>query len=600
MVWRWVFGGALMMAVGALWWHAEAQREALSAPLSLTESEYVGSARCRACHSDHYASWHRTYHRRMTAEANPETVLGDFSGAAGVDYFGVRATMERAADGGFQMRVEGDGEPFVAPIVRTVGSHRYQQYLTRQDDLYLRLPVAWDVEAQRFIHMNGAFLTPDPEQAENQAVQPGDFNRHVTRWNDNCIFCHNVAPNPGADGAGHFDSRVAELGVACEACHGPGARHVEANRDPVRRYLQHLNVATASDIAGPSHLSAARSSEVCGRCHGQRITRDIDAVHREGDRFVPGEALSNYSRPLFRGSTLGGEEGVFATRFYTDGTPRLTAYEYQGYLQSACRADDAFDCSSCHSMHAADPAGQVRAAPEGEASFGDDHLCLQCHAELSSLAARAAHSRHDVQGPGGRCVACHMPKVVYGLVRSHRSHRITSPGPAAASAAPDACGLCHVNLDGKDLAAARAELDWHDGPAAMPEQSSVADLAFAGDPVERAIAVAALGEDGAHAAGLVGSSALALCLAVFAEDRYPAVREIARRCALHVLGEQDGGRAAVDILSEMQSTARRSHRLRVIAELRELLPVGALVTLDEDHLDALRAQATTVAISIGE
>lgn len=59
---------------------------------------YVGSAACRGCHDDHLASWHRTFHRAMTAEATPENVLGDFSGATLVSA-GVTARMERDARG---------------------------------------------------------------------------------------------------------------------------------------------------------------------------------------------------------------------------------------------------------------------------------------------------------------------------------------------------------------------------------------------------------------------------------------------------------------------------------------------------------------------
>jgi hypothetical protein len=69
--------------------------------------------------------------------------------------------------------------------------------------------------------MTGAFLFSDPNpdpgpQVGRADVTPlqnsrrppsdlrpvfggGDFDRHVARWNDNCVFCHNVAPNPGRD-----------------------------------------------------------------------------------------------------------------------------------------------------------------------------------------------------------------------------------------------------------------------------------------------------------------------------------------------------------------------------------------------------------------
>ena len=137
-------------------------------------------------------------------------------------------------------------------VARTVGSHRYQQYLAKEGDTYWRLPVAWHVEEKRWFPMTGAFLFSDDatHRAPGRPVFGGGvFDRHVTRWNDNCVFCHNVAPNPGLDAAtGRFDTTTAELGIACEACHGPGggarrrerrsvapAVAVDAQGAPIRR-----------------------------------------------------------------------------------------------------------------------------------------------------------------------------------------------------------------------------------------------------------------------------------------------------------------------------------------------------------------------------
>jgi len=167
----------------------------------------------------------------MTAEATPASVRGDFSGAT-LQSDGVTARMDRDAGGGYRMTFERAGQaPRVAAVVRTVGSRRYQQYLAREGDTYWRLPVAYQIEEQRWFPMTSAFLFSDPDPSSGAVLSPvadarpvfggGDFDRHVARWNDNCVFCHNVAPNPGRDPvSGSFATSVAELGVACEACHG--------------------------------------------------------------------------------------------------------------------------------------------------------------------------------------------------------------------------------------------------------------------------------------------------------------------------------------------------------------------------------------------
>ena len=79
-----------------------------------------------------------------------------------------------------------------------------------------------------------------------------------------------------------------------------------------------------------------------------------------------------------------GDRTAFAARFWGDGTPRLTAYEYQGLLQSRCARKGALTCTTCHGMHEGDPRGQLRAGLRGAAA---DQMCTRCH---STLAERSA------------------------------------------------------------------------------------------------------------------------------------------------------------------------------------------------------------------
>jgi len=191
--------------------HARGVEQALAHPLSFRGAGYVGSGECKRCHPSNHASWHRTFHRTMTQEASPASVLGDFADAR-FDYGGIRARMSRDERGGFaiELSASANGGPSSTAlaadpdalltgtrftVARTVGSRRYQQYLARVDDVYVRLPVAWNIAEQRWMHLNGAFLTPDPEPAApGQPIARADYDRHVARWNDNCIYCHNVAP----------------------------------------------------------------------------------------------------------------------------------------------------------------------------------------------------------------------------------------------------------------------------------------------------------------------------------------------------------------------------------------------------------------------
>ena len=346
---RWALVGLAALGVAgvvALGWRRRALTAELLRPRDLHGTGFVGAARCGACHAPQLASWRKTFHRTMTQEVSPvssahaETLAGDFAEAT-YDYDGVHVRMHRDAAGRPVMSFSRPGEPGTATVdavvVRSVGSRRYQQYLTEVRGVLWRLPMAYHIEERRWFHMNGAFLTPDPDYAaaavdqgaaaardadgpnaspntnatatptdRDQDVAPrfggGAFDRHVTRWNDNCVFCHNVAPNPGWDAArGVFRTTVAELGIACEACHGPGATHATAAADTTRRWTIQLSGTADPTIVNPRRLSPGRAADVCGRCHGQRISDDVGPIMAHGDPFVPGDDLA--CTPLRCGGT---------------------------------------------------------------------------------------------------------------------------------------------------------------------------------------------------------------------------------------------------------------------------------------------------------
>src|SRR5215210_2722055 len=59
------------------------------------DENYLNSKTCVACHAEHYASWARTFHSRMTQEARVETVQGDFERQNTFEYLGIKARMEK-------------------------------------------------------------------------------------------------------------------------------------------------------------------------------------------------------------------------------------------------------------------------------------------------------------------------------------------------------------------------------------------------------------------------------------------------------------------------------------------------------------------------
>ncbi|WP_164484047.1 hypothetical protein [Pseudofulvimonas gallinarii] len=165
------------------------ERAALNEPVDVSQAHFTGSQACVDCHADRHESWYATFHRTMTQEATPDSVQGRFDGQP-LDYWGLR--MRPVSEDGryyFEYSEIDTGEVVDRrEIVRTVGSHRYQQYMTYVPETgnYVRLHYLWHNGDQRWVHMNAAFLGPDEQ----------DYSAQVSVWNQNCIFCHNTGPEP--------------------------------------------------------------------------------------------------------------------------------------------------------------------------------------------------------------------------------------------------------------------------------------------------------------------------------------------------------------------------------------------------------------------
>jgi hypothetical protein len=555
--------------------------------------EYVGAQACRACHPEQHATWDATFHSSMTQLPTPESVRGRFDGESVTLFGGTARPFERGGEFCIELPAIGPEPARTATVALAVGSRRYQQYFELVGDAvggaYRRLPLVWHIGDGRWMHMNGVFLAPDNN----------DWSRHLSLWNENCIFCHNTAPTPrlelthdAASGAAskRFDSAVADLGISCEACHGPGGAHVEAQRSPLARYGAHLSGAGDPTIVNPLDLDHAAANALCGQCHSQRLPSPPEKIWTymdSGPTFRPGDTLVGHVEPIRRDTPALDEAAgrSFGERFWSDGTARLTAYEYLGVTQSPCFQGEQYSCFSCHVMHGGDVHGQLEPRMRGDAA------CTQCHAEIA--ADVRAHTRHDPAGAGSRCLDCHMPHMVYGVVEIHRSHRVESPDTRrdVEGGRPHACTLCHADRDAL-WAADRMREGWGEGygrperrpdgaPLDIPE--ALASL-HAGDAVQRAVYAWRLGRP-ETALDSQGRVAAALHLLVALGDGYPSVRVLARRSLLALDAELALGIAAsVEAFDPLAAPAQRTEKL---FELIEALPKQLAPRLGSERSDWL-------------
>lgn len=521
---------------------------------------YATSDRCQACHPQEYDSWHRGYHRTMTQYASPETVRGDFADVH-VAGGGYDADLSRRGDEFFANVVDplwqyevdfgqrpppppGQAPPRIErPISMVTGRHHMQVYWVPSNvgNGQYSLQFSYLMDDHRWVPRGDVFLHPPGERQQVQA------------WNVSCITCHTTGGQPRAlVGGKAVRTRVAEMGIACESCHGPGEAHVAAQQNPVRRYWLHLTGERDSTIVNPARLGGNAAAQVCGQCHALSDLTD-EIYLGDGRTYVPGDDLEKTQpllRPLHRTPALQRhlqqDPSYFRNYFWADGTIRVSSRDYSGLIESACMKSGTLWCGTCHSLHQSDPVNLLAQGKDGDAA------CVQCHPKIG--AALEAHTHHSADSAGSRCYNCHMPYTVYGLLKGIRNHRIDSPkitgpfsGRSGGSERPNACNLCHVD---RSLAwAAQALERWYQQPAPAglhDDMPAAVEWLLSGDAVLRAIAAWQFGWDGARAAA-PGNEALPYLVSAL-DDPYSAVRYVAGRSVKQLMpGSEYDYLAAPDV-----------------------------------------------------
>ncbi len=458
------------------------------------DENYIKSTDCLACHENHFNSWNRTHHSKMTQIPSLKSVLGDFTQT--FEYQGIVAKPEQIGEDFYLNFTYPNGQKERNKIKHTIGSRRIQQYTTEKDSKIIRLPIAWHIGEKRWINLNGSFFYPDE--------RPFDASR--TQWDTNCVFCHNVKAQPNLNfQTKQAKTEVAELGIACGSCHAQGAEHADKFGSP------HARMSTNDDskIVNPSKIDADRSTMICGHCHGQRVPVEenrIREIMTKGDPFDAGEDLSAIYTPIHADTKLGNLS--FQSRFWADGSPRLTAYEYQGLTNSPCFTEskasghnqisgNKIGCASCHTMHEGDVKGMITEEKR------TNQACTQCHLQYEKPDSLTEHTKHSVDSKGSSCYSCHMPEVVYGVMDFHKSHQISNPQPAltASKGVPNACNQCHVekSLNWAIDATKQNWFGYKDTQTVADEQFNQPEAVrglFAGDALTRALMADALKKHG--------------------------------------------------------------------------------------------------------
>lgn len=590
--------------------------DSAAVPTRLLDEGYVGSDACRACHPSNHESWSASYHRRMTQVATPDAVLARFEGATPM-FEGVAWKLSAEPDGFHVQPVSALGQPAASKmrVALTTGSHNYQIYwldVPGQTEL-AQMPLVWHLGEKRWVPRKSLFLEPPVDKTPSEAG----------RWPRTCMKCHttNATQRHPLDGRTH----VAEFGIACEACHGPGSAHVALQTERKDLDPAALGALPAdTTIANPADMPHDRSTQVCGQCHGiYAQTKEVRAewevngyAYRPGDDLAASRDLMRAPRekntPAVRGF-LDRNPGSIEPLFWSDGQVRVSGREYNGLVESPCYQRGEMSCLSCHELHPGKGDGRPLATwAEDQLRPGMDgsRACQQCHAEFGEPEKLRAHTHHAPESSGSACMNCHMPYTTYGLSKAIRSHTITSPSIAAtlATGRPDACNQCHLDKTLRWAADRLHEWYEHPRPKLADDQEKVAASvlwALSGDAGQRALMAWNFGWAPARAAS--GTGWMPYVLSTLMQDPYDAVRFVAMRSARSDPRYKTFALDFTQSIEDQRYAVRASYLkdwqragLQATTEQRAAVLVGADGKLDEVRFRAIYARADGRAMSLAE
>lgn len=317
-----------------------------------SRGEFVGSEKCKGCHAEEYKSWKDTFHAKMIRPKK-----------GGILKEAVENWKGDAANPG-PSKGNVTGKAFSLDDVKyVVGSKWKQRYLVKND------------------------------QTGNLQFMDKQFNRLSSKWenysqkndwNTQCATCHTTGYRITAydyKAKKTTGSEFSELNVGCEACHGPGAKHLTAKKGDKKK-----------TIFNPANADAAAQSKVCGYCHTRLETetwhtaqgnpREDMPAPKLGDSYKAGDDWTKWPGVILPGlqadqpftkEYVGDFKGMFKT---DDHAKANNVYEeakhhqqYQGFIQSEHFKSGKLSCITCHSPHAGK--GKLKKVPKD--------ACKTCH-----------------------------------------------------------------------------------------------------------------------------------------------------------------------------------------------------------------------------
>lgn len=420
------------------------------APDDEVHAKYAGSETCRECHETAYNGWVDSNHGLAEREYDEAMDKKAFSPKQTLKHGNDTSEMFLDADGVAKILTRGLGNQRRSyPVVRVIGNDPLRQFLIPAPGGRLQTcDVSYDPHKNEWFDVYG-----DEER------NPGDWGAWTGQgmnWNAMCAACHNTRLRKNYEPATNsYHTKMAEMTVGCEACHGPMKDHVEWHKNPPP------GVAKGAKDPTIKRQSRDQMLETCAACHARRgeISGDL----------IPGESFYDHFSLTVTDDT---------DTYHPDGQVRDENYEFASFLSSKMY-HVGIRCVDCHEPHS------------GKRLIPGNLLCMRCHGggtePPATIIDPATHGHHAPGSVGNDCTSCHMPITHYMQRHPRHDHGFTIPDPLLTKefGTPNACNRCHTDKDA-DWALKYAN-EWYGEKLNRPTRTRAFAIARArrGDPSAR-------------------------------------------------------------------------------------------------------------------
>jgi predicted CXXCH cytochrome family protein len=382
---------------------------------------FIDNKTCLGCHQEEAKQWQGSHHQKAMSEATEATVLGDFNNVTFNDA-GVTSRFFKKDARFFVNTIGVDGKLADFEVKYTFGVQPLQQYLLALPKGRLQaFTVAWDSEKKQWFD-----LYPNEKIAPDH---PAHWTSRAFTANSSCIECHttNMSLNHKVE-TSEYKSQWSEANVSCQACHGPGEKHLQWTQQTAtnadKNKTNKKTIENKGLVVNYADMSSKKQVETCARCHSRRYSVSENDAHGRSffDNFMP-ELLN---------------QGIY----HADGQILEEDYVYGSFVQSKMH-QKGVSCMDCHNPHT------LSLKKQGNA------LCTHCHQttppteQFASLVAKEydspEHHFHPKGSKGAQCVNCHMPEKTYMQIDPRRDHSFSIPRPDLSQqwGTPNACIRCH-------------------------------------------------------------------------------------------------------------------------------------------------------------